>query len=130
MAETTGIAWKSPGFPLARVAQLELISLRDLPGAERLEWVITGGESKQGRNHVPRPYDVEWARRIIWACADLGIPCFVKQLGDQPVDFAGGDFHPVTRASGSPLSNAGGVMEEWPLELRVRQMPRVYDARP
>ena len=46
-----------------------------------LQWVIVGGES----GHPRREMDMRWAEEIASACAQLGIPLFVKQdSGERP----------------------------------------------
>lgn len=94
--------------------QVEPIDLRPwLPG---LDWVIQGGES--GRR--ARPFDLEWASGLIGQCKELGVPCFLKQLGSHVVD------------SGNRLVFAdghAGDWSEWPERVRVRQMPDVGGSR-
>lgn len=77
-------------------------------GAPGIDWVIVGGESGPGA----RPFDLAWARQIVAQCKAAGVACFVKQLGAKPIglklrDRKGGDM----------------AEEEWPEDLRVRQMP-------
>jgi len=58
------------------------------PGhAERLhlwgiDWVIVGGES----GPKARPCNVKWIREILEFCEQDSVPCFVKQLGSNPVE--------------------------------------------
>lgn len=73
--------------------------------------VIVGGES--GRN--ARPFDLRWARSIVEQCRAAGVPCFVKQLGERPVD-ANGPLKLSDKKGGDPA--------EWPEDLRVRQFPK------
>jgi protein gp37 len=73
-------------------------------------WVIIGGES--GDN--ARPFALEWARSLVRQCQEAGVPVFVKQYGDRPVD--GGVAVPIT-------SDAGGNQDEWEPELQVREFP-------
>lgn len=80
------------------------------------DWVITGGESKQG-SHAARQYHLAWAYSLIDQCAQAGIPIFVKQVGDAPV-FSGQQFR--------KCRDSGTRMEDWPASLRVQQMPRIY----
>ena len=81
-----------------------------------IDWVIVGGESKQGKEE-PRRFDIRWAMDMIWMCRDANIPCFIKQLGSNV--WSGNrkirlqDYH-------------GGNMEEWPSNLRVRECPETY----
>lgn len=89
------------------------------------DWVIVGGES----GPKARRCDVAWIRRIVRQCK-AAVPCFVKQLGanawfwDQLADGLGG----VTGGGGDTrywLSDRkGGMMAEWPEDLRVREFPR------
>lgn len=106
------------------------------PWASTLNWVIVGGESGRGA----RPFHVEWARSIVEQCQSANVPVFVKQLGGLPVmdertwrqTVADGPT-PLLSASKSrkaPLgtvalvkSRKGGIFEELPLELRVREFP-------
>lgn len=97
--------------------QLGPISLIDLPGAKELDWIITGGESKQG-SHAARPYDAIWAHDLIAEGAILGCPVFVKQMGDNPV-LCG---KPLRR-----LKQGGKDPSLWAPALRVQQMPRIYE---
>lgn len=90
--------------------QLEDIGRLNLEG---IHWVIVGGES----GSEARPFDVEWARSIIEQCKDANVPCFVKQLGARPYDGRLEADDPKLRDS------HGGNMDEWPLDLRVRQFP-------
>lgn len=110
-----GVKW----IGLSIEPQVEAINLFEWQDACVLDWVITGGESKQGSGHIPRPYDIGWTRTLIWNCLKLEIPLFVKQLGDAPV------------YGGEPLSleaHAGSDPLEWPEDLRIREMPRIYEA--
>jgi protein gp37 len=73
-----------------------------------VDWVIVGGES----GLKARPCHVGWIMGVIQQCREIGIPCFVKQLGANPV----GVFEPTHSNGGDP--------EEWPDELRVREYPK------
>lgn len=73
-----------------------------LPAA--IHWVIVGGESGPGA----RPFDPEWARDIIGQCRAGGAAMFVKQMGTD------------RRRWSDPK---GGAMDEWPIDLRVRELP-------
>jgi protein gp37 len=76
----------------------------------RLDWIIQGGES--GRND--HPFDITWALDLIDQCRRHGVAYFLKQLGtvvlrnDERLRFE--DRH-------------AGDWDEWPTELRVRQLP-------
>ena len=90
--------------------------------------MIVGGESGPGA----RPFNLRWARSTIRQCAAAGVACFVKQLGARPGTPSCADFectHPDCSISWLRLKDRkGGVMAEWPAELRVRQFPGLYDA--
>lgn len=114
-------------------------------GDKALDWVIVGGESGPGA----RPCRANWVRAIVTHCSTAGIPVFVKQLGAHVIDQndAGFDGHerdnwpdgtetdrwdldPSRQYQGADarilLTHAkGGNMEEWPLDLRVREFPEV-----
>lgn len=76
-----------------------------------LDWVIVGGES----GPRARPFDVAWALRVVDQCEAAGVACFVKQLGARPLDVG------VPR---SLKSRKGNDMSEWPMSIRVREMPK------
>jgi protein gp37 len=81
----------------------------------KLDWVIVGGESAPGA----RPCDVDWIRSIVKQCADAGVPCFVKQVGDQPQATLP-DIGVVLKKK-----RKGNDPSEWPEDLRVREFPEV-----
>lgn len=70
--------------------------------AERLNWVIVGGES--GAKH--RPFDVEWARSLRDECAEAKVAFFMKQLGGHP--------------------NKRHDMSDFPDDLRIREFPDTF----
>lgn len=102
-------------------------------------WVIVGGESGPGA----RPCNVEWIRSVVGQCKAAGVPVFVKQLGKYPMLSLREDVegeHPTVE--GAPSSrrawergefgerlrladSKGGTPDEWPADLRVREMPGV-----
>lgn len=89
---------------------------------EKLDWVVVGGES--GRK--ARPCNVAWIRSIKDQCMAAGVPVFVKQLGARPYDGEEPDHDP--NGADEPRwmhlkDRKGGDMEEWPLDLRVREYP-------
>lgn len=90
------------------------------PKQAGINWIIVGGESGTGA----RPFDVRWARRTVLQCRDAGVPVFVKQLGARPFDpeWTGGE---IVQAPVRLKDRKGGDMEEWPEDLRVRQIPEV-----
>lgn len=81
-----------------------------------IHWVIVGGES----GAEARPFDLRWARSIVAQCREAGAAVFVKQLGARPVDFAREPEHQHIQLR----DGHGGDMEEWPADLRVRELPR------
>jgi protein gp37 len=90
-----------------------------IPNNDGIDWLITGGESKQGEG-TPRPYHLEWARSLIDFGRAANIPVFVKQMGDNPHEYGG-----YTKRFGK---NGGGDISLWPGDLRVQEMPRIYNA--
>jgi protein gp37 len=60
---------------------LEPIDISPWLGPGAIDWVIAGGESKQGKGHVPRRFDQDWARQLLRQCRNAGIAFFMKQLG-------------------------------------------------
>lgn len=90
-------------------------------------WVIVGGESGKGA----RPMNLEWARDIVRDCRNADVPVFVKQLGAVPVEervlYGITEFGPVKDGIAEDVvhlrSKKGGDMNEWPEDLRVREMP-------
>ena len=70
-----------------------------------LHWVIIGGESGAGA----RPFDPEWARKVLDQCRDNGVPVFVKQMGVAPVMLS--------------VRKKGGDLDDIPEDLRVREFP-------
>lgn len=79
--------------------------------------VIVGGESGPGA----RPCVTTWVRAIVEQCKIAGVACFVKQLGGDPRP----SIHPNDSHVLRILDPKGGNPDEWPLDLRVRQMPEV-----
>lgn len=91
--------------------QLGPITLAD--HVDFLDWVIGGGESRQGKGE-PRVYDLAWPRGLIEECRLARVAYFEKQVGARPVD-AGVRLKLEDRAGASPV--------EWPPDLRVQQFP-------
>jgi protein gp37 len=85
-----------------------------LDGLRRLDWVIVGGESGPGA----RPCELAWIRSIVEQCKAAGVPCFVKQLGANPVRQTEEDA-----LWNIGVSRKGAKMSEWPVDLRVREFP-------
>lgn len=84
-------------------------------GAEcnRIDWVITGGESEQP-GHPARPWHLEWGNALADQCRATGVPMFHKQMGDAPY-FAG---YPIK------FTGKGADPDEWPASLQVREFPQ------
>lgn len=97
-----------------------------------IDWIIVGGESGPGA----RDFDISWARSIVAQCRTAGIAAHVKQLGAAPIwngcsaspeehwpdgsrreDLGHGHWHIRLK------DKKGGDVEEWPLDLRVREFP-------
>ncbi len=99
--------------------------------APALDWVIVGGESGPGA----RPFDVRWARSIVEQCRNADVPVFVKQLGSNcrayfdhrewPADTRAHVGRTMQEPNWIQLSKKGGVPDEWPTDLRIRQFPEV-----
>ena len=99
-----------------------------------LDWIVVGGESGPDA----RPFDLAWARQTIAQCRAGGVPVFMKQLGARPWwDGIGPPpaehvyLAPATKFNGQVgwdldclRDRWGGTMEEWPVDLRVREYPR------
>jgi protein gp37 len=114
------------------------VSLKPIFG---LDWVIVGGES----GAKARPFEVDWARRVVGQCKAANVACFVKQMGsnaqerndriadvwyyaegsDMDTEAVDGDSY---RYQGMPVrlrlkDGHGGDPNEWAEDLRVRQFP-------
>ena len=97
-----------------------------------LDWVVVGGES----GPRARMFDIVWARNIAAACAEAETPCFIKQLGSNPLrhdvyDMTDDEYRQVDAAGwcvGDPMPrlrhSKGGDPSEWPEDLRCREYPR------
>lgn len=85
---------------------------------ERLSWVIVGGES----GPKARPMNLQWARGIIDQCQAAGVSVFMKQLGSSPV---AGTNRDKPYLWGEHLDKKGGEMDEWPVDLQIREFPVV-----
>lgn len=81
-------------------------------------WVISGGESFQRKESMPNKFDLGWVRNLRDECGSFGVPFFLKQLGGNPRDTA--QPWPLRKDP-----KHGGNWNEWPVDLRIREMPRV-----
>ena len=61
------------------------LDLSGLLGADRINWVIVGGES----GHGARPMAVDWVRVIRAQCLEASVPFFFKQWGGRQKERAG-----------------------------------------
>jgi protein gp37 len=92
---------------------------------QKLDWLIVGGESGPGA----RPFDITWARQTVEQCMAANVACFVKQLGARP--YREGAHRQNDNGVGSHREKnflalrdkKGGAIDEWPEDIRVRQMP-------
>jgi len=113
-------AWGIKWVGLSIEPQLEAIKLDTIYATnclDKIDWIIGGGESTQP-HHKPRRYDIEWGLSLIEQCARYDIPYFQKQIGSNA--YCGGEPFATNQRAGSEPG-------EWPLALRVQEMPRVYD---
>jgi protein gp37 len=110
--KTHGVHWVG----LSIEPQLEPISLPNTAEARNLDWIVSGGESQQGKEPARR-YDMEWASQLIVQCHVLGIRYFHKQVGSNA-------FHDGKRFR--TKDRAGADDSEWPEHLRVQQLPTIY----
>jgi protein gp37 len=98
-------------------------------GKNGIRFVVCGGES--GRN--ARPCELKWIRSLINQCKSVeGCAFFTKQLGakasDEENGVAGRDLHGEFvdgRVSLRLADGHGGNIEEWPLDLRIREFPEI-----
>lgn len=82
--------------------------LQTFPG---IDWVIIGGESIGGR-----PCHLDWFRDVRDQCRVASVPLFIKQLGSN----ARYGVHDQLFFTNHPK---GGDPDEWPEDLRIRQLP-------
>lgn len=108
-----------PGVPvpfLSLEPLLEQVTLRQW--IDRLGWLIPGGEGL-GK----RPCDLAWIRDLRDQGKAAGVPVFIKQAGAAPfetVPLRGGGTIQAWRHFEHPK---GEDPEEWPEDLRVREVP-------
>ncbi len=97
---------------------------REKKTTPRLDWVIVGGES----GPESRQFDISWGRSLVAQCKSAGVPVFVKQLGANPWVKTANHYGPGVDAAPYNMryqlrDKKGGDMNEWPDDLRVREMP-------
>ena len=76
-----------------------------------VDWVIVGGES----GSEARPFQVWWARELLYDCMRANVPFFMKQMGT---------WWMRTQS----LKGKGNHLEDIPEAIRVRQFPQVEEA--
>ena len=87
-----------------------------------IEWVILGGESGQSSpGGGPRPSNLDDLRGSIDAAHQANAAVFVKQLGTIPM----GPDEDLLQIVGM-RSKKGNDWNEWPADLRVREMPASF----
>ena len=92
-------------------------------------------------SHRARPCDIQWIRSIKDQCKEAGVSCFVKQLGKIPIQVCGRCGRSAGKVLGGYVDSCGpehdalieqmkrlrdskgGDWDEWPADLRVREMP-------
>ena len=80
-----------------------------------LDWLIQGGMS----GVASQPFDLAWAQELVRDCEQREVPFFLKQLG----------LHVIRCGRRLHLGDRhGGDWNEWPEELRVREMPAWFDS--
>lgn len=105
-------------------------------GRTKVDWVIVGGESgPRARN-----CNIGFVRDVVRQCQAARVAVFVKQLGAHPVcdNMENHDlwpcatvpylesYSPQYQGEIAPLSlhdAKGGDIEEWPVDLRIREFP-------
>jgi protein gp37 len=130
------------------IAMEEVNPKETLFPAEVIDWVVIGGESGNGA----RPCQTDWIRSLVEQCRDVGVPCFVKQLGQFPVSREAESTRTevisreiysewVFKAAAQQgfdleryhilklKDRKGGNPEEWPEDLRVREFPCTDEAK-
>lgn len=76
---------------------------------DRLQWIVAGGES----GHGARASDVQWYRDLRMQTGCEGVAFHMKQLGSVWALRVGAEH------------KKGGDPNEWPEDLRVRELPQV-----
>ena len=78
-----------------------------------ITWVVCGGESGPDA----RPMDPSWASDLRDQCTQTGVPFWMKQMGS-----VWATAHNARWPDGRRDTH-GACMENWPLDLRIRQWP-------
>lgn len=99
-------------------------------GERWIDWVIIGGESGS-----PRKFNLDDARALLTHCKNTGVPVFMKQLGRQPFSFSKPEgVHSFANQNMEVPPRVehllvlkdrthGADINEWPADLRVRELP-------
>jgi len=85
-------------------------------GVRGVDWVVLGAETGPGA----RPMMQYWAKSIVDQCKCAGVPVFIKQIHIPIV--TGQHLH--TRKTTYRISKN---MNEWPENLRVRELPEIHN---
>lgn len=80
------------------------------------DWVVLGGESRQGSAQSCRPMNIEWEREALAACKKLNVAAFNKQLGYWLAKS-------LLREEKFKADPSGKKMDCWPADLRVQDYP-------
>lgn len=76
------------------------------------DWVIVGGESgNENGKYKYRPCELSWIEKIVTDCKKNSIPVFVKQMGTH------------LSKTLKMTDRHGGNIDEFPVELQIRQFP-------
>jgi protein gp37 len=82
----------------------------------KADWVVFGGESRQGEADVCREMPIAWLRDGLAACNKLGVAAFVKQLG-----------YWTTKSTLRPekfkADPSGKKPDCWPEDIRIQDYP-------
>ena len=99
--------------------QLEEIVLSERQ-IKMVDWIIVGGES----GSEARPFDIEWAFKLLYQCKEHDVAFFMKQLGEQP-NFKGDAWD----GFGFYEGNHGKWDDPklWPVGLQVQDFPELKE---
>lgn len=117
-----GKLWCSFEPLLSEVSAYEAIRSRVTP---TLDWAVVGGESKTRPLFEARPFDLQWAGRLVSEFRHFGKPLFVKQLGANPVASDPWFEREGKKEPWAITHKKGGAIEDFPEGLRVREMPEL-----
>ncbi len=89
------------------------------PRESHIDWLVVGGES----GTEARPAEIGWFRQAIGQCQDAKTPVFMKQTGKSYFETSKGG----QKTHLFPGDPKGGLMEEWPEDLRMREYPAMRE---